>query len=117
MAGPQWLAVSRNVQAQIIDRVESNLRALDSLLTDKVPVSRLKVDGGWYAVLRIPATRSDEDWAANLLTETGIFLHPGHFYDFPAGGYVIVSLLPPPKAFAESVSAFVSYISEQCALP
>lgn len=36
----------------------------------------------WYVVLRIPATRSDEGFALELLEQYDIHLHPGHFYDF-----------------------------------
>ena len=46
-------------------------------------VSRLAVEGGWYAVLRIPATRSDEELALELLEKHDVYLHPGHYYDFP----------------------------------
>jgi hypothetical protein len=35
-------------------------------------------------VLRVPAIRSDEDLAIQLLTTKGVYVHPGHFYEFPA---------------------------------
>ena len=58
----------------------------------------------WYAVLRGPATRSDEDLAIELLEEDGVYVHPGHFYDFPGDGYLVLSLITPEADFAEGLS-------------
>ena len=75
---------------------------LDELLVPGLPISRLNVEGGWYAILRVPSTRSDEDWVAELLTEDGVSVHPGHFYDFPAEGFLVLSLLPVRRSFRRS---------------
>jgi aspartate/methionine/tyrosine aminotransferase len=64
----------------------------------------LEVEGGWYAVLRVPATQPDEDLALALLERHGVLLHPGHFYDFPSDGHFVLSLLPPPNVFGEGLS-------------
>jgi hypothetical protein len=113
LATPHWLAHRHAIQAQILQRVQANLRKLDELLTPAMPVSRLKVEGGWYAILRVPSTRSDEDWAAELLTEAGVFVHPGHFYDFPSEGYLVLSLLPTQEAFADALGKVISRICAQ----
>ena len=57
------------------------------------PAPGLVVEAGWYAVLRVPATRSDEDLAIELLTQKNVYVHPGHFYDFSSEGFLIVSLI------------------------
>jgi hypothetical protein len=103
LAAPQWLARRRAIQAQILERVQGNLAQLDAQLAPGLPVSRLKVEGGWYAILRVPATRSDEDWAAELLSQEGVVVHPGHFYDFPSEGYLVLSLLPAPETFEHAL--------------
>ena len=54
-------------------------------------------------MLRVPATRSDEELAIALLTEKDVYVHPGHFYDFPADGYLVVSLITPEREFAEGM--------------
>jgi aspartate/methionine/tyrosine aminotransferase len=113
LATPAWLAQRGAIQAQILERVRANLRQLDSMLAPGLPLSRLKVEGGWYAILRVPSTRSDEDWAAELLTQAGVSLHPGHFYDFPPKGFLILSLLPPPGVFADALSRVISLICAQ----
>ena len=44
-------------------------------------------------MLRVPVTRTDENLAIALLHQASVLVHPGHFYDFPNDGYLIVSLL------------------------
>lgn len=107
LAAPQWLARRGEIQAQILQRVQANLRRLDELLTPGLPVTRLKVEGGWCAILRVPSTRSDEDWAAELLVQDGVSVHPGHFYDFPSEGFLVVSLLPACSVFEEALGRVI----------
>ncbi len=111
LAAPTWLAQRRGIQSQILDRVQANLRKLDELLTPGLPVSRLKVEGGWYAILRVPSTRSDEDWVAELLAQEGISVHPGHFYDFPSEGFLVLSLLPAREVFEDAMGKVISLVS------
>jgi alanine-synthesizing transaminase len=101
---PEMLQTRRSAQPQILERVQGNLRWLDAQLARDLPVTRLKTEGGWYAVLRLPAVQGDEDWALELLTEDGVFVHPGHFYDFVEEGHLVVSLLPPLEIFQRGIS-------------
>jgi len=108
LALPAWLALREGFQRQVRERLLRNLAELDRQLAGPaVSASRLKVEGGWYAVIRVPATRSDEDRAVDLLTTRGVYIHPGHFYDFPSDGYVVVSLLTPERDFAEGLRALL----------
>jgi len=43
----------------------------------------------------IPAIRSDEELAIELLIAKSVHLHPGNFYDFPSGGFLAVGLFNP----------------------
>jgi aspartate/methionine/tyrosine aminotransferase len=108
LALPAFLEQSADFQSQVAGRLRHNLAELDRQLARQSIYSRLKVEGGWYAVLRVPATRSDEDLAVELLTTHGVYVHPGHFFDFPADGYLVVSLLAPDREFAEGISALLS---------
>ena len=110
LAAPSWLAQRHGIQSQILARTQANLRKLDELLNPGLPISRLKVEGGWYAILRVPSTHSDEDWAANLLTRAGVYVHPGHFYDFPSHGFLVLSLLSAPDVFGEALRRTISLI-------
>ncbi|HEV2195924.1 MAG TPA: pyridoxal phosphate-dependent aminotransferase [Candidatus Acidoferrum sp.] len=110
LALPTFLAQARVFQAQLMDRLRRNLAELDRQLTLQKVCSRLEVEGGWYAILRVPATRSDEDLALALLQEKGVYLHPGHFYDFASEGYFVVSLLIQKGVFAQAlVSALMLF--------
>lgn len=103
LALPALLALRAGFGRQVAARISHNLAELDRQLAAQKPCSRLKVEGGWYAVLRVPATRSDEDLAVELLTKRGVYVYPGHFFDFPADGYVVVSLLTPENEFSQGV--------------
>lgn len=107
---PELLATRQSVQSQILERVRTNLRWLDVQLSPELPVTRLKADGGWYAILRLPAVQSDEAWAVELLIEDGVLVHPGHFYDFAAGGYLVVSLLPQVEVFQQGIASLLTRV-------
>jgi aspartate/methionine/tyrosine aminotransferase len=66
------------------------------------------MEGGWYAVLRVPATRSDEELALELLESEGVFVHPGHFYDFPGDGHLVLSLITRERDFTEGVERLLA---------
>ena len=69
-------------------------------------VTPLRVEGGWYAVLRLPNVRSDEDWALAFL-DAGVSVHPGYFYDFVGAPHVVVSLLTQEGDFRAGVERLV----------
>ena len=101
LALPEMLDMRGNLQAQMRQRLCSNLGFLDALLPKGGPVERLKREGGWYAVLRVPFTRSDEDLAIQLLETCDVLVHPGHFFDFSRDGFLVVSLIVGEIEFQE----------------
>jgi aspartate/methionine/tyrosine aminotransferase len=105
---PQFLEQRHEFQRQLMSRVTGNLAELDRQLATQKPCSRLEIKGGWYAVLRVPATRTDEEVALDLIEKKGVYVHPGHFYDFPTDGYLIVSLIAAENEFAEGIKRLVS---------
>lgn len=106
---PALLDQRHNFQRQWKTRTSANLAELDRQLAKNARCSRLKSDGGWNVVLRVPAIRSDEDAAIDLLQTKGVYVHPGHFYDFPGDGHIVVSLLAPREEFAEGISRLLSF--------
>lgn len=104
LAAPALLAGAPRVQARILERVRTNLAALRAALGPDSPASVLPVEGGWYAVLRVPSTRTDEEWVLHLLDAAGVLVQPGFFFDFEQPGYLVVSLLPEPSLFAEAAT-------------
>jgi aspartate/methionine/tyrosine aminotransferase len=105
---PRWLHASREKQSQIRARVRANLAALDRALAAAPELMRLKVEGGWYAVLRIPALEPDNATALKLL-DRGVWVHPGHFFGMGQSGWLVVSLLAPEAEFSTGVAILVDY--------
>ncbi len=108
---PLLLEQRRSIQEQLSTRVQSNLEELDQQLANQHLVSRLQTDGGWYAIVRVPVSRSDEDLAIELIAEHDVLIQPGHFYDFPNDGYLVVSLITPVEIFREGLSRLLQYIA------
>jgi alanine-synthesizing transaminase len=100
---PSLLANRQRIQRQISSRVQENLAALDCRMHQASTVSRLEIQGGWYAVLRVPALMSGETLAIRLLQEQRVIVHPGYFYGFDGDGWIVLSLLPPAAEFAEGI--------------
>ena len=112
LALPVLLEQRKNTQPLLLDRLRANLEALDHQLRGQQTCKRLGEDGGWYAVLRVPATRSDEDLAIQLLRECSVLLHPGHFYDFASDGYLVISLITPVEEFREGTRRILEFCSQ-----
>jgi len=103
LAVPSFLQQRAAFQKQLMARVRDNLRELDRQVAAQNSCSRLEVEGGWYVVIRVPATRPDEDLAVDLLENRGVYIHPGHFYDFLSDGYLVASLITPEQDFGEGI--------------
>jgi DNA-binding transcriptional MocR family regulator len=88
----------------------ANLAGLDRQLARLSEVSRLEVEGGWYAVLRIPALRPDEQTVLALL-ERGVWVHPGYFFGMADSGWLVVSLLTAEAEFSRGVAVLVDYFN------
>jgi len=111
LATPALLDQRKSLQPLLLDRVRANLGELDRQLTHQKTCRRLDVEGGWYAVLRVPATQSDEDLAIDLLRKVGVLVHPGHFYDFPSDSYLVLSLITPTSGFREGIQRVLNLLN------
>jgi alanine-synthesizing transaminase len=98
----ELLEASAGVHSQIIERTSINLAHLRSTLAGS-PAGVLNVEGGWYAIVQVPRTRSEEQWALELLGEHDVLVQPGFFYDFETEAFLVVSLLTPPEEFTEAL--------------
>jgi aspartate/methionine/tyrosine aminotransferase len=109
---PAWLEGRESVRQQIRARVAANLAELDRQLPHLPAASRLKVEGGWYAVVRIPAIEPDEQTVLALL-ERGVWVHPGYFFGMPDSGWLVVSLLGPEAEFSRGIAGLVEYLKRR----
>jgi aspartate/methionine/tyrosine aminotransferase len=110
LAAPMLLEQRKHIQPQLLDRLRTNLKELDRQLAIQKNCRRLNVEGGWYAVLRVPVTQSDEELAINILRKLSVLVHPGHFYDFPDDGYLIVSLITPKEDFGQGMGRILELL-------
>jgi len=98
------------VRAQIQARTAANYRSLVEK-TATVPACRvLHAEGGWYAVVQVPTFEPEEDLAVALVEHAGVLAHPGYFFDFPRESFLILSLLPVERVFADGVDRVLFYI-------
>jgi aspartate/methionine/tyrosine aminotransferase len=110
-AVPALLEQRKSIQQQLRDRVLANLAELDRQIAGQKACQRLAVEGGWYAVLRIPVTQTDEELAVDLLRRKSVLVHPGHFYDFPNDGCLVLSLLTQQVEFAEALQQLLEMVN------
>jgi len=106
---PAWLAGREAIQKQVRARVAANLAELDRQLHGHSALRRLEVEGGWYAVLRIPALQPDERTAGELL-ECGVWVHPGYFFGMEESGWLVLSLLGPEHEFSTAVTILINFL-------
>ena len=111
LAMPAFLEQRSEFQKHVMARVRGNLAELDQQLREQKVCSRLEVEGGWYVVMRVPVTRGDEELALSLLETKGVYVHPGHFFDFPSDGYLVLSLITAPEDFADGARRILEMTS------
>ena len=110
VAAASLIAGGAAIRAQIQDRLKTNLACLERLVAASPAVSLLAPEGGWSAVLRVPATESEESLVLRLLNEEHVIVHPGFFFDFEHEAFLVVSLLPRPEEFEEGISRILRQI-------
>lgn len=115
LAAPSLIAGRVEVRDAIRARTRENLGALRAALArDATGLSSLlHVEGGWYATLRLPATRSEESWVLSFLSDDGVLVQPGYFYDFDREVFVVLSLLTPPARFAAGITRVLERVARE----
>ena len=103
VALPRLLQAGETVRAQILKRTRANLEFLRRAIGTGSPCQALNVEGGWYAILQVPRTRSEEQWALDLLAHDNVLVQPGFFYDFDSEAFLVLSLLTPSQVFLRGV--------------
>jgi len=110
LALPKLLSLRHTLQAQLQRRISANLIALDSGLRESNSLARLDREGGWYAILRIPVTSTDDEVTIALLERCSVLVHPGHFFNFSREGFLVLSLITPEAQFKEGVWRLLTQI-------
>lgn len=92
------------VREQILARAQRNLGALAAMVERHPALNLLKAEGGWSAVVRVPAVIGEEELVVRLLEEEGVLVHPGYFFDFAHEAFLVVSLIARPDLFDEGLA-------------
>ena len=111
IAAPTLLDRGASIRAQIHHRLRENLAVLRQVARSFAACEVLNVEGGWSAVIRVPATRSEDQLVVDLLETEGILVHPGYFFDFPSEAFLVVSLLPETGTLLDAVPRLLRYVS------
>ena len=108
---PDLLQALPELQAPIRTRTAANLRALRDAVRGAPTLSLLAPEGGWSAILRVPATASEDEWCERLLREDAVMVQPGYFFDFEGEAFLVLSLLPREEVFAAGIARIVARVS------
>jgi aspartate/methionine/tyrosine aminotransferase len=109
LALPAILDAHAATRDAIRARLRRNLQRLQEL-AHGTAASPLHVEGGWYAVLRLPELLDDEAWALDVLKVEDVLVQPGYFYDFEGGPFAVLGLLTPETVFAEGTRRLIARV-------
>jgi len=113
LALAKFLPFRHALQEQLQRRISVNLSVLDGMLSESKSLSRLEREGGWYAILRVPVTATDEDLAVALLDKASVLVHPGHFFNFSRDGFLVLGLISPEAEFREGIRRLLDFFDSE----
>jgi aspartate/methionine/tyrosine aminotransferase len=98
------ITAAPELRDQITARTHRNLLALEAAVGRHPALKLLRTEGGWSAIVRVPATQSEEQLVVALAEEDGVLVHPGYFFDFEREAFIVISLIVPPDDFDEGIA-------------
>jgi aspartate/methionine/tyrosine aminotransferase len=99
------------IRSQIRARIAANYQQLKAQAGELPWCRVLYAAGGWSAVVQVPTFRSEEDLVIALVSHAGVVAHPGYFFDFPRESFLILSLLPQERSFADGVGRLLAGVA------
>ncbi len=114
-AASALLELAPRLQSAIRDRLLGNLRYLASRISAAPSCQLLHLEGGWYAVLRLPGVRASEEWAMELLALDDVHVHPGYLFDFASEAHLVLSLLTRSETFRSGVDRLLARVETSLA--
>ncbi len=106
-ATPELLRMRGAFQDQLMKRLRHNLDLLRRRAAGS-HCSVLDIEGGWYATVAMPRTRTEEEWAIALLQQDGVLVQPGYFYDFESEAFLVLSLLTQEAVFGSGAERLLA---------
>ncbi len=115
VAAPRLIAAGAQIRRAIADRLAMNLATLRARVADSPAVTLIEPEGGWSAVLAVPAIAPEETLVLSLLREQHVVVYPGYFFDFAREAWLVVSLLPQPVVFDDALRRLLPVAAGACA--
>lgn len=104
---PELLLNAESFIPRLRSRIEMNRRVLA-----ETGLSVRRADGGWYAMLDLPESREDEEWALELMEKDRVLVHPGYLFDVEYSSSAVISLIAEPARFKEGVTRIATRITQ-----
>ncbi|HKO52231.1 MAG TPA: pyridoxal phosphate-dependent aminotransferase [Polyangiaceae bacterium] len=108
---PEILSSRVPVERALNARIARNFALLRRAL-EGTAVTPLFLEGGWYAVVRLPELLSEAEWVLALLEQDGVLTQPGWFYDFSRGAQLVLSLITEDAPFALGVTRIAERVAK-----
>ena len=112
LAARTLLREAAPVRAAIHARVRANLNRARRLAAGYPACAVLRVEGGWSAPVRVPATISEDALVLALLEHERVLVHPGYFFDFPHEAFIVISLLPEEQTFEDAMARTLQRVND-----
>ncbi|HKQ97785.1 MAG TPA: pyridoxal phosphate-dependent aminotransferase, partial [Candidatus Polarisedimenticolia bacterium] len=109
-AAPRLLEMGSGLAGAVRERLRVNLAHIQAALSPVSACRLLPADGGWSAVLQVPAVRPEEELVVTLLRDENVLVHPGYFFDFPTEAFLVISLLPDPARFMQGLGRLLRVV-------
>ena len=103
-----WFGLQKQIQKEIKDRIHQNKTWLEQKIQGQSRIVYLKSEGGWYGILKLPNSKTEEEWILEFLEKDHVLVHPGYFFDFEEETYIVLSLLPECTQFQDGVNRILS---------
>jgi aspartate/methionine/tyrosine aminotransferase len=108
---PSLLESTADLRRQIRSRIQENRESVARALESCTQATLWPTEGGWYAVIQLPAIRSADTWALLTLRECSVHVHPGTLFGFPYGSFVVVSLLTEVRVLREGLLRLAKFLN------
>lgn len=98
------------IQQKIMQRLTDNLQYIGARLQNAA-VSLLPLQAGWTALLRVPNSQSEKQWA-ELFSSAGLLLQPGSLYGLALSPCFALSLLTPVHELQAGIDRLLRLVDE-----
>jgi aspartate/methionine/tyrosine aminotransferase len=107
---PALLARADRFGVETRARIGGNMASLHAALEwPDSPHRLLRCEGGWTAIIEAPRLEPEEELAAGLLRDAGLWSQPGYFFDMEREAFFTASLILQPEILAEGVERYLEY--------